>query len=171
MAKPLVVKDCQSCHSKIYYSWLKSKHTQAARSLSLDEQRNLSCRACHDDVGLRILIQSQLSAEYDNVHPEDKFNFNQKRRASTKKTQAHERGVDCFSCHSLVHQQSKQQHLEWHTLSKQKMTSKRKSLKIKSLTNVYCNRCHSLPPLKGINATCIDPHSLKANLTKNCPKK
>ena len=144
MAQPLSAELCAKCHQKQWNSWIKSKHRLAAHSLPFPKRRNLKCRSCHDDAGMRRLIRRQFESRVTKVKSSQ---------------QAHMTGVDCLSCHGLESVRLSQ------TVSKQ--TQHQVALSF----NHVCDRCHNLPPMDSLKGKCYSVHSLQKKESSFCKER
>lgn len=142
-AKPLAARVCASCHQKQWDSWIKSKHRVALSSLPFSKRRNLKCRTCHDDAGIRLLIKKQFESSVGKNKSDQ---------------QRHITGVDCLSCHGL----------ESNRLNYK--PTKNDHHKESVLFENVCDRCHSLPPMNSLKEKCFTPHSLQKKKKSFCNK-
>ena len=118
-AQVLSDSTCKGCHLSQWQAWSKSKHRFALKSLPFHEQRNLKCQSCHNEVGLRQLLQRQYRLKSE-PRPKSRLNSN----------------IDCMSCHGSTQFSVETQKHQWTD-----------QVQYRTRARLACASCHSLPPL------------------------
>ena len=135
LAQDLSNASCKSCHLSQWQAWENSTHRRALSSLPYYEQRNLKCQSCHNEVGLRQLLQRQY-----RLKSEPKLKTNSSNN------------IDCITCHGTTQFSVKSQKHQWSDLSYYRVRAQ-----------LSCATCHQLPPLDSQKTSeGYDSHSLRA---------
>ena len=135
LAQELSDITCKSCHLSQWQAWEKSAHRRALKSLPYHEQRNLKCQSCHNEVGLRQLLQRQYRLKSE---PKPKTNSSN--------------NIDCITCHGTTQFSVKNQKHKWTDPSHYRVRAQ-----------LSCATCHQLPPLDSQKTSQgYDSHSLQA---------
>lgn len=128
-------QSCKSCHIQQWQAWETSAHKTALKSLAYGDQRNLKCQGCHNEVGLRSLLQSQ-------------YRLKSEKRPKQKSTASN---IDCLSCHGMTQFLIQEQRHQWSDQAKYRLRAQDS-----------CSACHILPPLDSQKTfKRFDAHSLK----------
>lgn len=135
LAQYLSDSTCKSCHLSQWQAWEKSAHRHALKSLPYHEQRNLKCQSCHNEVGVRQLLQRQYRLKSE---PKPKVNSPS--------------NIDCITCHGTTQFSVKDQKHQWTDQSYYRVRAQ-----------FSCATCHQLPPLDSQKTSQgYDSHSLQA---------
>ena len=131
-------QSCKNCHLKQWQAWETSAHKTALKSLEYNDQRNLKCQGCHNEVGLRSLLQAQ-------------YRLKSEKRPKQPSKPSH---IDCLSCHGMTQFLAQKQKHQWNDRPKYRLRAQES-----------CSACHTLPPLDSQKTfKRFDAHSLKPKM-------